>query len=264
MIDEARSNKVISINPVRHSRDLRVRAAGTTTEDDERPFPIILREHTGNYVESSKSMEAEGTQVSLENLGEIGRASISMLVAHENFGLKKLKTSHYSLANFTVRVDPGRYAKDREKEAESFCSAVAGTKNVDDEALEKRYAAFRWYLCNFTPHYFDEICADGCLRKRYPGTEKTKTQHIAAELLGGQTKMFHRIGGRAVEIDHRVNTFGAETFNSHRTVLTRRGLATGEHGCPGASPLLQCGRTEQKRHYVQFVDFFTYICSSLR
>eukprot|EP00171_Calliarthron_tuberculosum_P002427 IDg2427t1 len=90
-------------------------SSGPFNKNGEEPKRVVVRAHTGNYVGSSKSMEAEGTRKIFEQMGEDGRGAIAALVSDEDGGLKKLKELHSDLAHIPLYVDPGHYAKNRKK-----------------------------------------------------------------------------------------------------------------------------------------------------
>lgn len=243
MMDVSSDNAVIAMHPVMHSRDRRVRSSGTVTINGEEPKRVIIRTHTGNYVGSSKSMEAEGTHNFFEQMGTNGRQDIAALVSDEDGGFKKIKELHSDLSHVPLYVDPGHYAKNRKKEANAVCAAVASTKtvpkrykrtgervkrwilaaisyatNMDAESHDQHYESFRAFLGHF--HYFCSICAYGFPCKYAQGKKKNTGQMIQIELRVGLRRLMDRAGCRAVDIVHGLNTCGAESFNSFRTVLT--------------------------------------------
>eukprot|EP00171_Calliarthron_tuberculosum_P009523 IDg9523t1 len=146
MMDVTRNNAIIAMHPVLHSRDMRLKSAGPCTVEGSPPKRVVVRTHTGNYVGSSKSMEADGTREIFLHLGQEGRQCITALVADEDGGVKKLKNVHTDFAKVPVLVGPGHYGKNRRKEANAVCAAVARTKTVP-----KRYKGIgervkRWVL----------------------------------------------------------------------------------------------------------------------
>lgn len=57
MMDVKNGNSVIAMHPVLHSRDVRRKTSGISTEKVEVLRRAFMRVHKGSYVGSSKSME---------------------------------------------------------------------------------------------------------------------------------------------------------------------------------------------------------------
>lgn len=72
----SRNNAVIAMQPNMHSRDMRVRVEGPVTVCGATPKRAVVRLKSGNYVGSSKSMEAEGTREIFDQLGNEGRSAL--------------------------------------------------------------------------------------------------------------------------------------------------------------------------------------------